>query len=76
MNRYLQPNLAEYLFIKNNKAKTMKIKYLKDAPLGKKGEVSDVPNMDAKILIKLGIAEKHTTTKRNSKKVADKNDSE
>lgn len=54
----------------------MKIKYLKDAPLGKKGEVSDVPNMDAKILIKLGIAEKHTTTKRNSKKVADKNDSE
>ncbi|BAP36675.1 hypothetical protein [Acinetobacter guillouiae] len=34
----------------------MEIKYLKDAPLGKKGEVATVQEHEAKILIALGIA--------------------
>lgn len=35
----------------------MQIKYLKDAPLGATGEISDVPDDQAKVLITLGIAE-------------------
>lgn len=46
----------------------MKIKYLKDAPLGKTGDVAEVPNMDANVLIRLGIAEKYTPPKQRKKK--------
>lgn len=35
----------------------MKIKYLKDAPQGKVGEVKEVYDPSAKVLIKLGFAE-------------------
>lgn len=35
----------------------MQIKYLKDAPLGQTGEIQDVPDDQAKVLITLGFAE-------------------
>lgn len=49
----------------------MKIKYLKDAPLGKAGDTADIPTMQANVLIKLGIAEPHQTTRRSTKKKTD-----
>ena len=53
------------------KIKHLKIKYLKDAPLGKTGDVAEVPNMDAIVLIRLGIAEKYTPPKQRKKKTDD-----
>lgn len=35
----------------------MEIKYLKDAPLGKKGQIATVLDHEAKVLINLGFAE-------------------
>lgn len=37
----------------------MKIKYLKNAPLAKKGDVAEVQTFQANILIRLGIAEEY-----------------
>lgn len=54
----------------------MKITYLKDAPLGAVGDIADVPDDQANVLIKLGIAkefnEPKTQTKRKTK--ADKDE--
>lgn len=44
----------------------MEIKYLKDAPLGNKGEVATVQEHEAKILIALGIAK---LQKKNDQKL-------
>ena len=44
----------------------MQIKYLKDAPLGKKGDIATVNPMQANILIKLKIAKAYTPRKRKS----------
>ncbi|MFB6347843.1 hypothetical protein ACFBZI_07605 [Moraxella sp. ZJ142] len=35
----------------------MKIKYLKPAPLGNTGDIGEVPDHHARVLIRLGIAE-------------------
>lgn len=35
----------------------MKIKYLKPAPLGNTGDIGDVPDNQASVLIALGVAE-------------------
>lgn len=51
----------------------MKIKYLKDAPAGKKGDVAEVPATHADVLIKLGFAE---VNKAPAKKVAAKKKTE
>lgn len=49
----------------------MQIKYLKDTPLGAVGEIHDVPETEARVLIILGIAEaladKSTTDKPKRK---------
>ena len=37
----------------------MQIKYLKDAPLGKAGDVAEVAQTEANILITLGYAREH-----------------
>ncbi len=44
----------------------MKIKYLKPAPLGSVGDVQDVPNDQAMVLIRLGIAKEYKA--RSNKK--------
>lgn len=46
----------------------MKIKYLKDAPLGQTGEIQDVPDDQAKVLITLGFAEILTDKKTKQTK--------
>lgn len=59
----------------------MQIKYIKDAPLGKTGDIAEVADSEAQILITLGYAEEYkdkpkpkaTTTKTATK---DKSDSE
>ena len=48
------------------KIKYLRIKYLKPAPLGSVGDVQEVPNDQAMVLIRLGIAEEHKP-KRNKK---------
>ncbi|AKG15610.2 hypothetical protein [Moraxella bovoculi] len=50
----------------------MQIKYLKDAPLGATGEIHEVEDSQARVLILLGIAEpagnkKPKTTKKTNK---------
>lgn len=40
----------------------MKIKYLQDAPRGNKGDMAEVPDAQANVLIKLGIAEEYKAT--------------
>ena len=42
----------------------MQIKYLKDAPLGKAGDIAKVTTTEANVLIRLGIAKAHTPRKR------------
>ncbi len=56
----------------------MQVKYLKDAPLNKSGDITDVPDMQANILIRLGIAEHYETPKKKAKtsKKTDTDDSE
>lgn len=56
----------------------MKIKYLKDAPAGKKGDVAEVPETAANVLIKLGFAEKYKAPAKKApkKKTEPKTDSE
>lgn len=51
----------------------MQIKYLKDAPLGATGEIHEVPDDQATVLITLGIAEVLTDKKTKAKKT-DKTD--
>ena len=47
----------------------MKIKYLQDAPRGNKGDTAEVPDIQANVLIMLGIAEEYKATpKRVTKK--------
>lgn len=46
----------------------MKIKYLKDAPAGKKGDVRDVKDYEGRVLIKLGFAILHSDKKPLVKK--------
>lgn len=40
----------------------MKIKYLQDAPRGNKGDTAEVPDIQANVLIMLGIAEEYKAT--------------
>lgn len=59
----------------------MQIKYIKDAPLGKTGDIAELADNDAKILITLGFAEEHKDKpkpKATTSKIAtkDKSDSE
>lgn len=37
----------------------MKVKYLREAPRGNKGDVAEVPETQANVLIRLGIAEEY-----------------
>lgn len=46
----------------------MKVKYLKDAPLNKIGDVADVMDTHANVLIRAGIAEHYEAPKRKTKK--------
>ena len=45
----------------------MQIKYLKDAPLGKVGDVADVADDQAQILITLGYAKEHKPRSKSDK---------
>ena len=45
----------------------MPIKYLKDAPLGKVGDVADVADDQAQILITLGYAKKYKPRSKSDK---------
>lgn len=59
----------------------MQIKYIKDAPLGKTGDIAEVQDTEANILITLGYAEEYkakpkTTSKTTAKTDKDKSDSE
>ena len=45
----------------------MQIKYLKDAPLGKVGDVADVADDQAQILITLGYAKEHKQRAKTDK---------
>ncbi|MPW52654.1 hypothetical protein [Moraxella catarrhalis] len=45
----------------------MQITYLKDAPLGAVGETHDVPELQARILIILGIAKPATSQSKADK---------
>ena len=45
----------------------MQIKYLKDAPLGKVGNVADVADDQAQILITLGYAKEHKPRSKSDK---------
>lgn len=56
----------------------MKIKYLKDAPLNKAGDIADVQDTQANVLMRLGIAELYTVPKKKTKtsKKTDTDDSE
>lgn len=51
----------------------MQIKYLKDAPLGARGETHEVEDSQAHVLIILGIAESVGDKKPKTTKKADKN---
>ena len=52
----------------------MQIKYLKDAPLGATGEIHEVPDDQAGVLITLGIAEPVNDKKpKQTKAKTDKN---
>ncbi len=51
----------------------MQIKYLKDAPLGQAGEIHDVPDADARVLIILGYAEPYDDKPKRQKTKTDKN---
>lgn len=44
----------------------MKIKYIKDAPQGKTGEVIDIDSLQANALIALGFAEEYKEEKPKS----------
>lgn len=50
----------------------MKIKYLKDAPAGKKGDVKDVKDYEGRVLIKLGFAILHDKTPLPTKRECQK----
>lgn len=54
----------------------MKIKYLSNAPAGKKGDVKEVPDNQANVLIKLGLAEpyKAPVKRRKTKKETDESE--
>ena len=45
----------------------MQIKYLKDAPLGKAGDVAEVADDQAQILITLGYAKEHKPRAKSDK---------
>ena len=45
----------------------MQIKYLKDAPLGKKDDMAEVEDDQAKILITLGYAKEHKPRSKSDK---------
>lgn len=52
----------------------MQIKYLKDAPLGQAGDVGNVPDDQANVLIMLGYAERYDDkSKRKTKKSPENN---
>lgn len=46
----------------------MKIKYLKVAPRGNPGEIDEVTEFEAKILIKVGLAEAYDEPKKATRK--------
>lgn len=46
----------------------MKIKYLQDAPRGNTGDMAEVPDAQANVLIKLGIAEEYKATPKRATK--------
>ena len=60
----------------------MKVKYLREAPRGNKGDVAQVPDTQANVLIRLGIAEEYkapvkkpsATKKKTAKTETDKSE--
>ena len=54
----------------------MQIKYLKDAPLGKVGDVADVADDQAQILITLGYAKEHPSKEAKARTKSDKADNQ
>lgn len=46
----------------------MQIKYLKDAPLGQAGDIKEVPDDQAKVLIILGFAKEYDEKGNDDKK--------
>ena len=54
----------------------MKIKYLQDAPRGNKGDMAEVPDIQANVLIMLGIAEKYKATPKRVTKTSKKTDTD
>lgn len=52
----------------------MKIKYLKNAPLGEVGEIADIDESEANVLIKLGFAENYQEPKPKTKPKKDTKD--
>lgn len=52
----------------------MQIKYLKDAPLGATGDMQEIPDDQANILITLGFAEKVVDKPKRPKSKSDKAD--
>ena len=54
----------------------MQIKYLKDAPLGKVGDVADVADDQAQILITLGYAKEHPSKEAKARTKSDKADTQ
>lgn len=45
----------------------MQIKYIKDAPLGKTGDIADIAPDQARILIALGYAKEHKPKSKTDK---------
>ena len=54
----------------------MKIKYLRDAPQGNKGDIAEVPDIQARVLILQGFAEEHKTRKTAKKNTDDNEENE
>lgn len=54
----------------------MQIKYLKDAPLGQAGDIHDVPDADARVLIILGYAEPYDNKPKRKTKTTTENNTE
>ncbi len=54
----------------------MQIKYLKDAPLGQAGDIHDVPDDQAKVLIILGYAEPYDNKPKRKTKATTENNTE
>lgn len=52
----------------------MQIKYLKNAPLGQMGDIADIEESQANILITLGFAEKVVDKPKRQKSKSDKAD--